>query len=106
VSRRQRGGSPAVINLSFLETPFQTQCYSENLSAPGPLGLQLGIHQNPEMHHSSKCDVSRDSPPTVLFVHPIGPVAEQNKISRKITLLRNSSEYGKCRSCFISLQNL
>jgi hypothetical protein len=54
VSRGQRGGSPTVINLSFLDrncyfyfkqlliypqeaewTPFQTHCYSENLVAPG-----------------------------------------------------------------------
>jgi hypothetical protein len=54
VSRGQRGGSPTVVNLSFLDrsryisfkelliypheaewTPFQTHCYSENLVAPG-----------------------------------------------------------------------
>jgi hypothetical protein len=50
VSRVQRGGSPTIVNLSFLATflssvssciltraewtPFQTQCYSENLVAP------------------------------------------------------------------------
>jgi hypothetical protein len=54
VTRGQRGGSPAVVNLSFLgqnryfssssssfnltraeRTPLQTHCYSENLVAPG-----------------------------------------------------------------------
>jgi hypothetical protein len=47
VSRGQRGGSPTVVNISFLDRklhiylreakwiPFQTHCYSENLVAPG-----------------------------------------------------------------------
>jgi hypothetical protein len=54
VSRGQRGGTPTAVNLSFIDpsryfsfkqfliyahkaewTPFQTQCYSENLVAPG-----------------------------------------------------------------------
>jgi hypothetical protein len=54
VSSGQRGGSPATVNLSFLDrsryfsfkqrliypheadwTPFQTHCYTENLVAPG-----------------------------------------------------------------------
>jgi hypothetical protein len=61
VSRGQRGGSPTVVNLCFLErsryftfkwlliltraelTPFQTHCYSENVVAqgiePGTSGL-------------------------------------------------------------------
>jgi hypothetical protein len=53
MSRGQRGGSPTVVNLSFLDrsryfsfknlliypheaewTPFQTHCYTENLVAP------------------------------------------------------------------------
>jgi hypothetical protein len=52
VSRGQRGGSPPVVNLSFLDrsryfffqvAPFQAHCYSENLVAlgiePGASGL-------------------------------------------------------------------
>jgi hypothetical protein len=54
VSRDQHGGSPTIVNLSFLDrsryfsfkqlliypheadlTPFQTNCYSENLVPPG-----------------------------------------------------------------------
>jgi hypothetical protein len=54
MSRGQRGGTPTVVNLNFLDrsryfsfkyllvyphesewTPFQTHCYSENLVAPG-----------------------------------------------------------------------
>jgi hypothetical protein len=76
VSRGQRGGSPTVVNLSFLDrnryfyfkqpliysheaewTPFQTLCYAENLVAPGiepetsGLAARNSDHQTTEAVH-------------------------------------------------------
>jgi hypothetical protein len=73
VSRGQRGGSPAVVNLSFLDrscyfsfewrliypheaewTPFETHCYSENLVAPEIEPATSGLAAKNSDHYTTE----------------------------------------------------
>jgi hypothetical protein len=67
VSRGQCGGAPTAVNLTFLErircsfihtrvewTPFQTDCYSENLAAPGIEPGTSGFAARKSSHQTTK----------------------------------------------------
>jgi hypothetical protein len=109
VSRSQRGGSPTVVNLSFLDrsryflsssssfiltraewTPFQTYCYSENLVAsgiePGTSGCE--VNHSSEMFETFLCRVTWRCKCLQLCAR-INPILKPNFIFHLFTLLHD-----------------